>query len=80
MRGGIRTVIIPEENRKDLADLPKSVMTNMKIVPVRWIDEVLDIALERPLVPKQRSEDVVAAEGEPAREPEPAPAQPDVTH
>jgi hypothetical protein len=52
----------------------------MKIVPVRWIDEVLDIALERPLVPKQRSEDVVAAEGEPAREPESAPPQPDVTH
>jgi ATP-dependent Lon protease len=80
MRGGIRTVIIPEENRKDLVDLPKSVTTNMKIVPVRWIDEVLDIALERPLVPKQRTDDVVAAEGEPAREPEPAPAQPDVTH
>jgi ATP-dependent Lon protease len=80
MRGGVRTVIIPEENRKDLADLPKSVTTHMKIVPVRWIDEVLDIALERPLVPKQRSEDVVAAEGEPAREPEAAPPQPDVTH
>jgi ATP-dependent Lon protease len=80
MRGGIRTVIIPEENRKDLVDLPKSVTTHMKIVPVRWIDEVLDIALERPLVPKQRSEDVVAAEGEPTHEPEAAPPQPDVTH
>ena len=79
MRGGIRTVIIPEENRKDLADLPKSVTTQMKIVPVRWIDEVLDIALERPLVPRQRTEDV-AAEAEAAREPEAAPPQPDVTH
>jgi ATP-dependent Lon protease len=52
LRGGIRTVIIPEENRKDLADLPKSVTQAMKIVPVKWIDEVLDLALERPLAPK----------------------------
>jgi ATP-dependent Lon protease len=52
LRGGIRTVIIPEENRKDLADLPKSVTQAMKIVPVKWIDEVLDLALERPLSPK----------------------------
>ncbi|MFC7301469.1 endopeptidase La [Cognatiluteimonas weifangensis] len=53
MRGGIRTVIIPEENRKDLVDIPKSVSQQMKIVPVRWIDEVLDLALERPLTPRQ---------------------------
>ena len=51
LRGGIRTVIIPEENRKDLADLPKAVTQGMKIVPVKWIDEVLDLALERPLAP-----------------------------
>ncbi len=51
MRGGIRTVIIPEENRKDLADIPKTVTQTMKIVPVKWIDEVLDLALERPLTP-----------------------------
>ncbi|HEY2346549.1 MAG TPA: endopeptidase La [Xanthomonadaceae bacterium] len=52
LRGGIHTVIIPEENRKDLADIPRNVTQGMKIIPVRWIDEVLDIALERPLVPK----------------------------
>jgi ATP-dependent Lon protease len=52
MRGGIRTVVIPEENRKDLADIPKSVSQQIRIVPVRWIDEVLDIALERPLTPR----------------------------
>ncbi|MBS0212823.1 MAG: endopeptidase La [Proteobacteria bacterium] len=52
LRGGIRTVIIPEENRKDLADIPRNVTQGMKIIPVRWIDEVLDIALERSLVPK----------------------------
>ena len=49
LRGGIRTVIIPEENRKDLADIPKNVTDGMKIVPVKYIDEVLDLALERPL-------------------------------
>ncbi|MBO9715355.1 MAG: endopeptidase La [Pseudoxanthomonas sp.] len=51
LRGGIRTVLIPEENRKDLADIPANVTEGMKIVPVRWIDEVLDLALERPLRP-----------------------------
>ncbi len=52
LRGGIRTVVIPEENRKDLADIPASVTQGMEIVPVRWIDEVLDRALERPLGPQ----------------------------
>jgi ATP-dependent Lon protease len=51
MRGGITTVVIPEENRKDLADIPESVLKGMKIVPVKWIDEVLDLALERPVGP-----------------------------
>ena len=50
LRGGIRTVLIPEENRKDLVDLPKTVTQKLKIVPVRWIDEVLDLALERPIL------------------------------
>ncbi len=52
LRGGIHTVIIPEENRKDLAEIPRNVTQGMKILPVRWIDEVLDIALERPLTPR----------------------------
>jgi len=52
LRGGIHTVIIPEENRKDLAEIPRNVTQGMKIIPVRWIDEVLGIALERPLVPR----------------------------
>jgi ATP-dependent Lon protease len=54
LRGGIRTVIIPDENRKDLADLPATVTRHLQIVPVKWIDEVLDLALERPL-PARRS-------------------------
>jgi ATP-dependent Lon protease len=52
LRGGITTVIIPEENKKDLADIPANVTRGIKIIPVRWIDEVLDIALERPLRPQ----------------------------
>jgi len=51
LRGGIRTVVIPEENRKDLVDLPKSVLEGLEIVPAKWIDEVLDVVLERPLLP-----------------------------
>ena len=54
LRGGIRTVIIPDENRKDLADIPATVTKHLKIVPVKWIDEVLDLALERPLPAQAR--------------------------
>jgi ATP-dependent Lon protease len=50
-RGGITTVIIPEDNKKDLADMPANITSSLEIHPVRWIDEVLDIALERPLRP-----------------------------
>lgn len=49
LRGGVRTVIIPEENAKDLAEIPANVTQGLDIRPVRWIDEVLDIALERPV-------------------------------
>jgi ATP-dependent Lon protease len=51
-RGGITTVIIPEDNKKDLADMPANITASLEIHPVRWIDEVLDIALERPVQPK----------------------------
>ena len=76
IRGGITTVIIPEENRKDLADIPANVTQGMKIVPVRWIDEVLDLALERPLTP------AAAGGGEklPVRGSGKTPSQPDVKH
>jgi ATP-dependent Lon protease len=50
-RGGITTVIIPEENKKDLADIPANVTSSLDIHAVRWIDEVLGIALEQPLRP-----------------------------
>ena len=45
LRSGIKTVIIPEENRKDLIDLPKNIVSKLDIKPVQWIDEVLQIAL-----------------------------------
>ena len=50
-RGGIRTVLIPDENRKDLADMPANVTGSLQIHSVKWIDEVLDLALEHPLPP-----------------------------
>ena len=46
-RGGIKTVVIPEENKRDLADIPKNIVQNLEIKPVRWIDQVWQIALQR---------------------------------
>src|SRR3954462_8772842 len=46
-RGGIKTVIIPEENVKDLVDIPDNIKNKLEIVPVKWIDKVLETALER---------------------------------
>ncbi len=46
-RGGVKTVLIPEENVKDLADIPENAKNNLEIVPVKWIDQVLKLALER---------------------------------
>ncbi|WP_045226847.1 endopeptidase La [Methyloterricola oryzae] len=46
-RGGIDTVLIPKENARDLVDIPRNVKQGLNIVPVRWIDEVLNIALQR---------------------------------
>jgi ATP-dependent Lon protease len=46
-RGGIKTVLIPEENVKDLTEIPDNIKNKLEIVPVKWIDKVLEIALER---------------------------------
>ncbi|GAB3354745.1 endopeptidase La [Giesbergeria sinuosa] len=51
LRGGIKTVLIPEENIKDLQEIPDNVKSGLEIVPVKWIDKVLEIALERQPVP-----------------------------
>jgi len=50
-RGGIKTVLIPEENVKDLAEIPDNVKNHLEIVPVRWIDKVLEVALSEPTIP-----------------------------
>ena len=64
LRGGIKTVMIPEENVKDLAEIPDNVKSGLEIVPVRWIDKVLEVALEAKPVPL--TEDEVAAAATPA--------------
>ncbi|MFI5446579.1 endopeptidase La [Polaromonas sp. UC242_47] len=60
LRGGIKTVIIPEENAKDLQEIPENVKNGLEIVPVKWIDQVLQIALVRQPVPLPEDESAVA--------------------
>ena len=45
-RGGITTVLIPEENKRDLADIPKNILEKIEVIPVKWIDDVLQAALQ----------------------------------
>jgi ATP-dependent Lon protease len=59
-RGGIKTVLIPEENVKDLAEIPDNVKNRLEIVPVKWIDKVLEVALERQPVPLTEEEAAAA--------------------
>lgn len=61
LRGGIKTVIIPEENAKDLQEIPENVKNGLEIVPVKWIDQVLQIALVHQPVPLPEEEPVVAS-------------------
>jgi len=62
LRGGIKTVLIPEQNVKDLQEIPDNVKANLEIIAVRWIDKVLEIALERVPTPLPIEEaEVVAA-------------------
>ncbi len=60
-RGGIKTVIIPEENERDLVEIPKNIKQNMEIKPVRWIDEVLEIALDHMPRPNKNAEGEILA-------------------
>jgi ATP-dependent Lon protease len=63
LRSGIKTVLIPEENEKDLAEVPETVKSGLEIIPVSTIDQVLALALTGPLTPIEwtDSDDVVAA-------------------
>jgi ATP-dependent Lon protease len=71
-RGGIKTVLIPEENVKDLTEIPDNVKNRLEIHPVKWIDQVLEMALERnpePLPEAQDSAAIPAASEAPAAAP-----------
>lgn len=76
-RGGIKTVVIPKENARDLKEIPDNILENLEIKPVKWIDEVLAIALERvpdPITDEQYLADAVMGAGnkdqaEPTRPP-----------
>ena len=70
-RGGIKTVLIPEQNVKDLADIPDNVKNKLEIVPVRWIEKVLENALERQPVPLAEEEVANAAVAQPEGQPDP---------
>jgi len=66
-RGGITTVIIPKENERDLKEVPDTIKADLNIQPVKWIDEVLELALERlptPLSQAERDEDMAWSEGD----------------
>ena len=63
LRGGLQTVLIPEENKRELVEIPKNIKQNLDIQPVRWIDEVFEIALEKmpePNIKKQSKSDAAA--------------------
>jgi ATP-dependent Lon protease len=67
-RGGIKTVLIPEDNVKDLTEIPENIKNRLDIHPVKWIDQVLELALERKPEPLPSPSPVsgpgpVAAEG-----------------
>ncbi|OQW94327.1 MAG: endopeptidase La [Beggiatoa sp. IS2] len=62
LRGGIRTVLIPEENKRDLQEIPENIKKNLDIRPIKWIDEVLAMALQRLPTPKSKTETTGTAE------------------
>jgi ATP-dependent Lon protease len=64
-RGGIKTVLIPEENAKDLQDIPENVKNQLEIVPVKWIDRVLEVALQS--APQALPDEEPAKAGEAAK-------------
>jgi ATP-dependent Lon protease len=78
LRGGIKTVLIPEENVKDLQEIPENVKNGLEIVPVKWIDKVLEVALER--VPAPLTDEEVAASTAAAAAPTPAVATDGLKH
>ena len=70
LRGGIKTVLIPKDNEKDLAEIPDNVKRGMTLIPVAHVDEVLMHALTQPLSPVEWEEGEGAVEAKPAVVPE----------
>jgi ATP-dependent Lon protease len=62
-RGGISIVVIPEENRKDLTEIPKNILSKLDVRPVKWIDQVLEIALQRVPSPSAEGEELDEIKG-----------------
>ncbi len=71
-RGGIKKVLIPEGNVKDLVDIPDNIKNRLDIQPVKWIEQVLEVALERK--PEPLPEETVSEEAKPMPPAEEAPA------
>ena len=71
-RAGLRLALIPEENIKDLAELPDTVKNNLEIVPVKWIDKVLELALERMPQPLPDADEALAPAAPPVTATKPA--------
>jgi ATP-dependent Lon protease len=67
-RGGISKVLIPEENEKDLAEIPKNIKDKLEIVPVKWIDQVMEHALARQPVPEGPTKDAEAESKKPSED------------
>jgi ATP-dependent Lon protease len=67
-RGGIKTVIIPDENVRDLKEIPENIKESLEIRPVKWIDEVLDIALAYPPEPRVEDSSPETGSGKPRDE------------
>lgn len=62
LRGGIKTVLIPWENERELAEIPKNIKQNLDIRPVRWIDDVLEIALQHMPQPGKKNDELAKKE------------------
>ncbi|MDX1432558.1 MAG: endopeptidase La [Gammaproteobacteria bacterium] len=65
LRGGVTTVLIPEENRRELSEIPANILQHLDVRPVKWIDEVLEVALQhmpKPSPEREEKTEVVEAE------------------
>jgi len=66
-RGGIKVVMIPDENKRDLKEIPDNIKGELEIIPVKWIDEVLEVALQRMPTPVENASDSGQDKGEDSR-------------